>query len=95
MIFPEGSARAPASIALFQSAGVKILLKNAPGALVVPVYIHDTWKLNRFGTFPMSAGESVGWTVLDPIEPAGLKADDVAALAERRIRDAHAVAKES
>jgi len=53
---------------------------------VVPVYIHDTWKLNRYGRFPMPVGERISWTVLPAIEPEGKSPDEVAALAEQSIR---------
>lgn len=86
VIFPEGTRSLTGKIAPFQSAGVKILLKNAPEALVVPVYIHDTWKLNRWGSFPMSVGERLSWTVLRPIDPAGKSPDEVVSLAEALIR---------
>lgn len=86
VIFPEGTRSLTGEIAPFQTGGVKILLKKAPSALVVPVYIHDTWKLNRFGKFPMSVGERVSWTTLTAIEPAGKTPDEIAALAEASIR---------
>ncbi len=86
VIFPEGTRSLTGEMAPFQTAGVKILLKNAPSALVVPIYIHDTWALNRYGSFPMSVGEKLSWSVLPAIDAAGKTADQVAALAEGSIR---------
>jgi 1-acyl-sn-glycerol-3-phosphate acyltransferase len=86
VIFPEGTRSRTGEMAPFQTAGVKILLKKAPSALVVPIYIHDTWKLNRYGSFPMSFGEHLHWSVLAGIEPAGKTPDEVAALAEASVR---------
>ncbi|MDB5985794.1 MAG: 1-acyl-sn-glycerol-3-phosphate acyltransferase [Nevskia sp.] len=86
VIFPEGTRSTTGELQEFATAGVKILLKRAPGAVVVPVYIHDTWKLNRYGRFPMSAGERVSWTVLPMIEPKGKLPDQVVALAQASIR---------
>lgn len=91
VIFPEGTRSLTGMLAPFQPAGVKILLKKAPSALVVPVYIHNTWTLNRYGKFPMSVGEQVSWTVLPAIEPAGRTPDEVAALAEASIRREFAI----
>ena len=86
VIFPEGTRSTSGEMQPFATGGIKILLKKAPSALVVPVYIHGTWKLNRYGRFPMSPGERIGWTVLPAIEPAGKTPDEVAALAEQSIR---------
>ncbi|HUP92467.1 MAG TPA: lysophospholipid acyltransferase family protein [Solimonas sp.] len=86
VIFPEGTRALTGEMAPFAPAGVKILLKKAPSALVVPVCIDGTWKLNRYGRFPMSVGERLSWTVLPAIEPAGRTPGEVVALAEASVR---------
>lgn len=86
VIFPEGTRSKTGEMAPFQTGGIKILLKNAPSARVVPIYIHNAWTLNRFGSFPMGVGERLSWNVLPPIETAGRTPDEVAALAEAAIR---------
>jgi len=86
VIFPEGTRSTSGELQPFATGGIKILLKKTPSALVVPVYIHGTWKLNRYGRFPMAVGERIGWTVLPAIEPGGRTPDEVAALAEQSIR---------
>ena len=89
VIFPEGTRSRTGVTALFASGGVKTLLKKAPNALIVPVYIHNTWALNRYGRFPMSVGETIGWSVLPTIEPRGMTPDEAVALAEQRIGEAY------
>jgi len=86
VIFPEGTRSTSGEMKAFATGGIKVLLKKTPSALVVPVYIHDTWKLNRYGRFPMPVGERISWTVLAAIEPEGKTPDEVAALAEQSIR---------
>lgn len=93
VIFPEGTRSLTGAIAPFQTGGIKILLKKAPSALVVPIYIHNLWRLNRFGKFPMSVGEHVSWAVLPAIEPMGKTPEQIAALAEQSIRQACAVTR--
>lgn len=90
VIFPEGTRSLTGVMAPFQSGGVKTLLKHAPSALVVPVYIHDTWKMNRYGSFPLSIGERLSWTALAPIDPKGQTPDEVVAQAEASIRAEYA-----
>ncbi|MDO8330579.1 MAG: lysophospholipid acyltransferase family protein [Fluviicoccus sp.] len=86
VIFPEGTRSRRGGIKPFAPAGVKILLKKAPEALVLPVCIHGTWRLNPFGKFPMGVGERFCWSVLPVIDPAGMTADEVVAKAEAMIR---------
>ena len=73
MIFPEGTRAKRGGVQPFAAAGVKILLKKCPEARVLPVCIHDTWRLNRFGKFPMGVGERFTWSVLPVIDPAGMR----------------------
>ncbi len=89
VIFPEGTRSLTGALAPFQAGGVKTLLKKAPSALIVPIYIHNSWTLNRYGSFPMGVGEQLSWTVLPAIEPAGRSLDEVVAEAESSIRAEH------
>jgi 1-acyl-sn-glycerol-3-phosphate acyltransferase len=40
----------------------------------------------RSGNFPLSFGEKLSWTVLQPIEPGDKDADEVCQMAENAIR---------
>ena len=88
VIFPEGTRSRNGKMKPFAAGGLNTLLKKVPGALVVPVAINGSWKLTRFGSFPLSFGEKMSWTVLKPIEPAGRPADQVIMEAEQSLRAA-------
>jgi 1-acyl-sn-glycerol-3-phosphate acyltransferase len=88
VIFPEGTRAPTGEMKAFNTAGIKLLLKKSPHALVVPIYIHQTWTLNRFGKLPMSVGENISWTILPAIEPEGKTPNEIAMLAEQCIRQA-------
>jgi len=45
MIFPEGTRSADGVVRTFQSAGMAMLLKKCPEALIVPVAINNSWKM--------------------------------------------------
>lgn len=91
VIFPEGTRSTTGEMKAFNAAGIKQLLKKSPSALVIPIYIHQTWALNRFGKYPMSVGEQISWTVLPAIDPQGKNITEVAVLVEESIRRAYEV----
>ncbi|HAO49177.1 MAG TPA: 1-acyl-sn-glycerol-3-phosphate acyltransferase, partial [Runella sp.] len=69
------------------TGGVAILVKKAPNALIVPIAIKNTGKLNPKGIFPLSSFESLSWTVLEPIEPKGKTVDEIVEMAKSRIEN--------
>ncbi len=67
VIFPEGTRSRNGEPKEFAPTGLKILFKNAPNALVVPVTINNSWKLVRFGNFPMGIGIHLTLEVQEPL----------------------------
>ncbi|WP_271768785.1 lysophospholipid acyltransferase family protein [Aquimarina algiphila] len=67
VIFPEGTRSRDGKPKEFAPTGLKILFKNAPNALVVPVTINNSWKLVRFGNFPMGVGVHLTLEVQEPL----------------------------
>lgn len=84
-IFPEGTRSRTGALKEFAVGGVAILIKKAPNALVVPIAIKNTGKLNPKGIFPLSSLERLSWTVLTPIEPKGKTAEEVVETAKLAI----------
>ncbi len=76
-IFPEGTRTRTGKLRTFQSGGIKTLLKVSPSALIVPFAIKGNHNLLRFGAYPLSFGEKLKFTVLDPIEPQGHSAEEL------------------
>ncbi|WP_419801884.1 lysophospholipid acyltransferase family protein [Mucilaginibacter sp.] len=69
VIFPEGTRSKDGVVRDFQSAGVATLLKKCPEALLVPIVIRNSWKMVRFGTFPLGTFLKLEFEVLAMIEP--------------------------
>ncbi len=68
IIFPEGTRTRDGKPKEFASNGLKILCKYAPSAYVVPVTINNSWKVFRYGSFPLGLGNHVRFTVHAPIK---------------------------
>jgi 1-acyl-sn-glycerol-3-phosphate acyltransferase len=68
VIFPEGTRTRDGHPKAFAPNGLKILCKYAPDAYVVPLSINDSWKVFRYGNFPLGLGNNLLFTVHPPIK---------------------------
>ena len=84
VIFPEGTRSRDGHPKKFQPTGLKILMKNAPSALIVPISINNSWKMLRYGKFPYGIGNRITFDVHQPIENHG-NLEELVALAEERV----------
>lgn len=67
IIFPEGTRSKTGKPAPFAENGLKILCKYAPSALIVPVTINNSWKMTKWGSFPLGIGNKLEFIIHDPI----------------------------
>ncbi|MEW7278008.1 lysophospholipid acyltransferase family protein [Aquimarina sp. 2201CG1-2-11] len=67
VIFPEGTRSRDGKPKSFAPTGLKILFKYAPDAVVVPLTINNSWKLLRFGNFPLGIGVHLSLEVQEPM----------------------------
>jgi len=67
VIFPEGTRSRTGHPKPFKATGLKLLMKNAPSALVVPITIDSSWKMLRYGKFPNGIGNRITFTIHKPI----------------------------
>lgn len=86
MIFAEGTRAKDGQIRPFQVGGIATLLKAAPNALIVPIAIENSWKIVRYGSFPLNTFLALKWTVLPPLDPQITDAQQLTQLAEEAIR---------
>lgn len=68
-IFPEGTRAKDGKMKPFKTKGLLQLLAIMPNALVVPVAIENSWKLERWGFLPVPTFIGFRCTVLPPLEP--------------------------
>ena len=67
VIFPEGTRSKTGKPKEFAQSGLKILCKYAPSTYVVPISINNSWKMVRFGAFPMGLGNRLTFTIHEPM----------------------------
>ena len=67
IIFPEGTRSKTGKPRPFAENGLKILCKYAPSAYMLPVTINNSWKMTRWGAFPLGIGNRLELIVHDPI----------------------------
>jgi len=68
LIFPEGTRTKNGKPKAFAPNGLKILCKYAPSAYVVPITINNSWKVFRYGNFPLGMGNRITFTVHPPLK---------------------------
>jgi len=67
VIFPEGTRSKDGNPKEFAQSGLKILCKCAPSAYVVPITINNSWKMVKFGAFPMGLGNRLQFIIHEPL----------------------------
>lgn len=71
VIFPEGTRSKTGKPRPFAENGLKILCKYAPSACVVPVTINNSWKMTKWGYFPVGLGNHIELIIHDPVPVKG------------------------
>lgn len=77
VIFPEGTRSKSGVPKRFSENGLKIMCKYAPSAYIVPISINNSWKMVRFGQFPLGLGNRLSFTVHEPFAIKGIVFDKI------------------
>ena len=85
IIFPEGTRSGSATPRRFRLGGLITLFENMPEAVVLPLSISHSWKLMKWGNFPIMPGVTMRFTVHEPIPVKEQKANELAARVEQII----------
>ena len=86
VIFAEGTRAKDGLLKPFQVGGIATLLKIVPNALIVPVAIENSWRVVRYGSYPLGTLLPLKWTVLAPIEREDKAPEDLVLQAENAIK---------
>ena len=63
VIFPEGTRSKNGLPRPFASSGLKMLYKFAPDAYFLPITINNSWKMSKYGDFPMGLGSNLHFEI--------------------------------
>jgi len=88
VIFPEGTRSKTGAPKEFAQSGLKILCKYAPSAYVVPITINNSWKLVKFGFFPLGLGNHLTFTIHKPMAVKDFSFDEIMEKTEKAIINA-------
>ncbi|MEM6864906.1 MAG: lysophospholipid acyltransferase family protein [Bacteroidota bacterium] len=76
VIFPEGTRSRDGFPKKFYTTGLKVLMAHAPSAWIVPISINNSWKLLKYGKFPMGLASHLSLEIHRPFpndgKPEGL-----------------------
>lgn len=68
LIFPEGTRSRKGMPKPFKTKGLEAIMKNMSDGYVVPITINNSWKVLKYGSFPLGIGNDVNFRVYSPIK---------------------------
>jgi len=77
VIFPEGTRARDGKPKRFATNGIKILMKYNPEAYIVPLTINNSWKIFKYGKFPLGIGSPITITTHKPIKADSLPFEEL------------------
>jgi 1-acyl-sn-glycerol-3-phosphate acyltransferase len=75
VIFPEGTRSRNGVPKRFSTNGLKMLVKYAPSAYVLPITVNNSWKFLKYGGFPNELGVHLTFDVHEPIKADSMNFD--------------------
>lgn len=85
VIFPEGTRSRTHQPKKFQTRGLITLIEHMPNAIILPVTINHSWKLMRWGSFPMGIGVHMKFKVHTPLKVSKHSPEDLISETEKKV----------
>ncbi len=77
IIFPEGTRSRNGKPKKFSVNGLKMITKYNPEGYIVPVTINNSWKVFKYGKYPLGIGSPIKITTHKPIKINSLPFDEL------------------
>lgn len=74
VIFPEGTRSRDGNPKKFSMNGLKVIIRSNPEAYIVPISINNSWKVYKYGKFPLGMFNRIH---LETHKPVSLKATNL------------------
>jgi 1-acyl-sn-glycerol-3-phosphate acyltransferase len=87
IIFPEGTRSKTGKPKRFAVNGLKVLAKYNKNGYVVPVTINNSWKVFKYGKFPLGLGSPITITVHKPKQINSLPFEELFNETEQAIKN--------
>lgn len=68
LIFPEGTRSRGNTPKPFKIKGLEAIMKNMPDGYVIPITINNSWKILKYGSFPIGIGNKITFYVHKPLK---------------------------
>lgn len=85
VIFPEGTRSKTGVPKKFSTNGLKTLIENSPSAFIVPISINNSWKMVRFGAYPMGLGSQISFEFHKPLKVSEYTMDELLNITEQKV----------
>lgn len=85
VIFPEGTRSKTGKPKPFSETGLKILCQYASSAYILPITINNSWKLVRWGAFPMDLGNKIIHTLHPTLKVSDYNFEELFKIVEKTI----------
>ncbi|PKH49759.1 1-acyl-sn-glycerol-3-phosphate acyltransferase [Tenacibaculum sp. Bg11-29] len=86
-IFPEGTRSRTGKPKSFSVNGLKMIAKYNPEAYVVPLTINNSWKVFKYGKFPLGLGSPIKIKTHAPIKVDSLPFNELIASVEKTVKE--------
>lgn len=87
IIFPEGTRSRNGKPKKFATNGLKVITKYNKDGYVVPLTINNSWKVFKYGKFPLGIGSPITITTHQPIKIDSLSFDELITQTEKIIKE--------
>lgn len=77
IIFPEGTRSKTGKPKKFAQNGLKVLAKYNKNGYIIPITINNSWKVFRYGKFPLGLGSPITITTHKPLHINSMSFEDL------------------